>query len=56
MKLALGLYLKGSSGGAGGDPVVQMLIDFQARIIADGGSMQGISCLSLLLLKLNLIE
>ena len=57
LALKLGLSLNNiKAGGGGGDPIIQMLIDFNARITADGGSSQGTSCLALLLIKLNNIS
>ena len=57
LALKLGLSLNNiKAGGGGGDPIVQMLIDFNARITADGGSSQGTGCLTIILTDLNNIS
>jgi hypothetical protein len=56
LKLGLSLNNIKAGGGGGGSDITQMLIDFNARITADGGSSQGTSCLALLLTNLNNIS
>lgn len=53
MRLGLGLFIRSSVGGGGGDPIADMVSAFVLRVDSDGGNTVATSCITTILTELN---